>query len=98
MPQIAIPAKPIEEFCRKHAIRRLSLFGSALREDFSADSDIDVLVEYEPGRVPGLAFFSQQEELSRILGRQVDLNTLEDLSPALRERVMKESEPYYVAA
>jgi predicted nucleotidyltransferase len=73
--QIPFPKERIAEFCRKHQIKKLAIFGSALRPDFRADSDIDVLVEFEPGQVPGLAFFGMQDELSTILGRKVDLNT-----------------------
>lgn len=66
-----------------HHIRRLSLFGSVLRDDFGPASDVDVLVEFEPGHVPGLAFFAMEEELSRIIGRKVDLNTPGFLSSLL---------------
>ena len=83
------------EFCRRHHIRRLSLFGSVLRSDFGPDSDVDVLVEFEPGHVPGLALFSMEEELSRILGRKVDLNTPGFLSSRFRDRVLSEAEVQY---
>ena len=73
--RIALPQAEIAAFCRRHHIRRLALFGSALRDDFRPDSDVDVLVEFEPGKTPGFAFFGMQEELSEIVGRQVDLNT-----------------------
>lgn len=71
----------IADFCRRYHIRRLSLFGSVLRGDFGPASDVDVLVEFEPGHVPGLAFFAMEEELSQIIGRRVDLNTPGFLSP-----------------
>lgn len=91
-------AKPIiEEFCQRHHIRKLSLFGSVTRTDFTAESDVDVLVEFEPGFTPGFEFFSMQEELSRLLGRQVDLQTPGFLSKRFREDVMKEAEICYVA-
>jgi predicted nucleotidyltransferase len=86
----------IAEFCRQHHIRRLSLFGSVLREDFRPDSDVDVLVEFEPGRVPGLAFFTMEMELSKILGHKVDLNTPGFLSPYFRNQVMAEAEVHYI--
>jgi len=74
--KIDIPEGKIAEFCVRNGIRRLSLFGSVLRDDFTPESDIDVLVEFKPGRTPGLAFFgSIPDALSEILGRQVDLNT-----------------------
>lgn len=62
--QIEIPKERIAEFCRRHHIRKLSLFGSVLREDFGPDSDVDVLVEFEPGQAPGFAFFGMEEELT----------------------------------
>lgn len=96
--QIEIPRDKIGEFCRRHHIRRLAIFGSALREDFGPDSDVDVLVEFEPDHVPGLAFFGMEIELSEILGRRVDLNTRSFLSPLFRDRVMAEAEVMYEAA
>ncbi|OGO38844.1 MAG: hypothetical protein A2147_08200 [Chloroflexi bacterium RBG_16_57_8] len=67
--------------CRRHHIIRLSLFGSVLREDFRPGSDVDVLVEFEPGKTPGFSFIDIQDELSNMIGRKVDLNTPGDLSP-----------------
>jgi predicted nucleotidyltransferase len=96
--RISIPEGRIAEFCRRHHIRKLSFFGSVLRDDFGPDSDIDVLVEFEPGRVPGLAFFSMQEELSGILGRKVDLHTPGFLSRHFRDKVLAEAEVEYVSA
>lgn len=84
--------KEIETFCRRHHIRRLALFGSVLRADFGPESDIDVLVEFEPGRVPGLAFFRIQDELSQLFGRQVDLHTAKSLSRYFREDVQASAE------
>jgi predicted nucleotidyltransferase len=82
----------LADFCRRHHIRKLAFFGSVLREDFQPDSDVDVLVEFEPGHVPGLAFLSMQEELSRLLGRTVDLNTVGFLSPHFRDEVLQDAE------
>jgi predicted nucleotidyltransferase len=96
--QIAIPQEQIEAFCLRHHIRRLSLFGSVLGADFRPDSDVDVLVEFAPGFTPGLAFFGMQEELSAMLGREVDLNTPNFLSPRFREEVLQTAEERYVAA
>jgi len=95
--QIVIPKEKIETFCKKHHILKLALFGSVLREDFRADSDIDVLVEFEPGHVPGLAFFSMESELTQIFGHKVDLNTVQFLSPYFRQEVIAEAEVQYVA-
>ncbi len=72
------------------------MFGSVLRKDFGPDSDIDVLVEFEPGHTPGLAFFAMQREMSEILGRKADLNTTEDLSMYFRQEVLDEAEVLYV--
>ena len=96
--KIKVPKEKIAEFCRKHHIRKLALFGSILREDFGPDSDLDVLVEFEPGRVPGLAFFRIQRELAEILGQKVDLNTLEDLSQYYRQEVLDEAEVQFDTA
>lgn len=98
MLRIPVDQKRIAEFCRRHHIRKLSFFGSVLRDDFGPDSDVDVLVEFEPGRVPGLAFFAMEEELSHILGRRVDLNTPQFVSPFFRGRVMEEALAQYEQA
>ena len=95
---INVPKDKIAEFCRRHHIRRLAFFGSVLRDDFEPDSDVDVLVEFEEGHVPGLAFFSMEKELSEILRHKVDLNTPQFLSPYFRDQVMAEAEAQYVAA
>jgi hypothetical protein len=96
--RIAIPRERLEAFCSRHHIRRLSLFGSVLRPDFGPGSDVDVLVEFEPECVPGLAFFGMQEELSQILGRKVDLNTPGFLSSYFRDEALRTAEDQYVAA
>jgi len=95
--KIEIDRSVIEEFCRRHHIRRLAFFGSVLRDDFREDSDVDVLVEFEPGHTPGLAFFSMQEELSGILGRKIDLNTPDCLGRYLKKQVLEEAEVLYAA-
>jgi len=95
---IVIDEARIAEFCRHHHIRRLALFGSVLRDDFGPDSDVDVLVEFEPGHTPGLGFMAMERELSEILGRRVDLNTPGFLSAYYRERVLEEAEVQYVQA
>ena len=98
MTNIMVPKDKIADFCRRHHIRKLSLFGSVLRDDFRPDSDVDVLVEFEPGHVPGLAFFGMEQELSEILGRKVDLNTPEFISKYYRDAALAEATPQYVAA
>lgn len=95
---IEIPKDKLTEFCRRNRIRKLAFFGSVLRGDFRADSDVDVLVEFQPGHTPGLAFFAMQRELSDILGRKADLNTADDLSPYFKQEVLNEAEVVYVAA
>lgn len=94
--RLSIDHEALERLCRRHHIRRLAFFGSILRDDFGPQSDIDVLVEFEPAHTPGLGFFEIEAELEHVLGRRVDLNTPEDLSPAFRERVLAEAEPQYV--
>ena len=88
----------IAAFCDRHRIRRLALFGSVLREDFDTTSDVDVLVDFEAGAKTGLAFFDMQDELSEIVGHQVDLNTPGFLSPHFRDRVLEEAQDVYVAS
>jgi predicted nucleotidyltransferase len=96
---VDMPEEKIAEFCKRHHIRRLALFGSALREDFTPNSDVDVLVEFEPGTRVGMIRLAGIElELSRILGRKVDMNTPGFISKYYREEVLAEAEDQYVAA
>ena len=97
---VRIPYGEIEDFCRRHHIRTLSLFGSVLRGDFSDDSDIDILVEFEDGHVPGLLrLVEMEEELSALFdGRKVDLRTPDDLSRYFREDVIRHREVLYSEA
>ncbi len=98
MVQVQIPQDKLADFCRRHRIRKLALFGSVLREDFRQDSDVDVLVEFEPrARVGLLALAGMELELSGLLGRRVDLNTEGFLSRYFRAEVLKEAEVQYVA-
>jgi len=94
---IDIPQEPLAEFCRRHHIRRLSLYGSILRDDFGPDSDIDVLVEFERAHVPGLIRLSGMElELSKLLGdRKADMRTAQDLSRYFRDRVVTSARKLY---
>jgi predicted nucleotidyltransferase len=96
--RIEIPKTEIEAFSRRHHIRKLALFGSVLRDDFTPESDVDVLVEFEPETRVGLRFFALEQELSELLGRKVDLNTPGFLSKYFRDQVIAEAEPLYVAA
>lgn len=94
---LGISREQLAEFCQRHRIRKLSFFGSILRDDFTADSDVDVLVEFEPEARVGLIRLAGIElELSELFGRKVDLNTVGFLSPYFREEVLQESETYYV--
>ena len=87
--QIAIPKEEIEQFCQRHHIRKLSLFGSVLRDDFTPESDIDFLVEFEPEHIPGFIRLAGMEiELSEIVGRKADLRTAAELSPYFRQEVL----------
>ncbi|MEL4895146.1 nucleotidyltransferase family protein [Crocosphaera sp. Alani8] len=96
--QLAVQISPeiLKSFCQRHHIRKLYVFGSVLRDDFTPDSDIDILVEFEPDKVPGLAFFEMQDELSHLLQYPVDLNTLGFLSPQIRQKVLAEAVLQYV--
>jgi predicted nucleotidyltransferase len=96
--RLELDREAVTAFCRRHHVRRLALFGSVLRDDFTPASDVDVLVEFEHGHVPGLAFFAMEAELSVIIGRKVDLNTPGFLSRYFRDRVLAEAENQYVAA
>ena len=96
--RIDIPKDKVADFCRQHHIRKLALFGSALREDYRPDSDVDVLVEFERGHPVGLIRLARIErELSELLGHSVDLNTEGFLSPYFRDQVLEEAEVHYVA-
>jgi len=92
---LALDAARVAEFCRVNHIRRLALFGSVLRDDFRADSDVDVLAEFAPGHTPGLRFFALQDELSAIMGRRADLNTPGFLGRRMREGILREAETLY---
>ena len=96
---LCIPKESLDTFCRSNGIRRLSVFGSALRSDFRPDSDIDVLVEFDAERIPGLLGMAHMErELSALLGgRKVDLRTPEDISRYFRKQVLAEAEVQYAA-
>ena len=94
--KIEIPRQQLTEFCQRYHISKLALFGSVIRNDFKAKSDIDILVEFEPNQIPGLAFFEMEAELTQLLGRKVDLNTPGFLSPKIRERVQREAIVQYV--
>jgi uncharacterized protein len=96
--KVRLPNDKIADFCRRHHIRKLAVFGSVLHGDSRPDSDLDILVEFEPGHVPGLAFFGMEQELSELLGRKVDLNTPQFLSPYFRDEVLAEAEVQYVAS
>lgn len=95
--RIPIPREALAAFCRRHHIRKLSLFGSVLRDDFRPDSDVDVLVEFEPGRVPGFFdLYDMEEELSALFGgRTVDLRTPQDLSRYFRDEVVTHAKIQY---
>jgi len=94
---IPVPKEKLASYCRHYHIQRLAFFGSVLRDDFTPSSDVDVLVEFEPGHTPGLAFFGMQEELAKILGRKVDLNTPNFLSPYFRKQVQQDAVDYVSA-
>ena len=92
---VTIPYEAIAQLCQAHSIRRLALFGSVLRDDFRPDSDIDILVEFYPGKTPGFGFIDIQDQLGALFGRTVDLNTPQDLSRYFRDEVASLSETIY---
>ncbi len=85
------------ELCKQYHVQRLSLFGSRLKGSAKPDSDIDILVEFEPGKTPGLAFFRLEEDLESVFNQRVDLNTAGFLSTYFRDEVVKSAQPLYVA-
>jgi predicted nucleotidyltransferase len=98
-PHISIDRDAVSAFCQRHHITRLSLFGSVLRDDFGPESDVDVLVEFQAGHVPGFNFVSIEREFSGLLhGRRVDMVTPKFLNARIRDRVLSSAEPLYVAA
>ena len=86
--ELSIPEAQLIAFCQRHHIRKMMLFGSILRDDFSPNNDIDVLVEFEPGHAPGWEFVTMQDELAALLDREVDLNTPGFLSDTFRDDVL----------
>lgn len=100
MDNISVPHDKIQDFCRRHLIRKLAFFGSAVRADFQPGSDIDVLVEFRPeGKVGFFELFDMEQELSRLLGGlKVDLNTPNSLSKYFRQQVLNEAQVEYVEA
>lgn len=93
---IVIPKEIIADFCQRHHIRRLAVFGSAVRDDFAPDSDVDMLVEFQRGFEPGFAFFDMQDELSQLLAKKVELHTPKFLSRYFRDTVVRTAEVQYV--
>ena len=100
-PAVSIPADRLAAFCRANSIRKLAIFGSALREDFGPDGDIDLLVEFAPGRTPGFRFIGMADELSELFGRHVDVLTrsLVERSPNYirRKEILDSAEVIYAA-
>ena len=95
---VSIDRDLVSAFCRRHHVKRLSLFGSVLRDDFGPDSDVDVLVEFQAGHVPGFNFISIEREFSGLLhGRRVDMVTPRFLNPRIRDQVLSSAEPLYIA-
>jgi len=97
--RLDVPRDRLADFCRRHRIRKLSLFGSVLRDDFGPESDVDMLVEFEPeARIGYIGRGGIEGELGELLGRKVDLNTPNMLSKYFRDQVLAEAEALYVAA
>lgn len=92
---IGLTPQQIEAFCQKHHIHSLAFFGSVVREDFGPHSDVDVLVEFDPGHIPGFDFFLIEAELSKLMGRKVDLQTANFLSAEIRQSALAEAVTAY---
>jgi uncharacterized protein len=95
---ISIPYEDVANFCEKYYIARLWLFGSVLRDDFRDDSDIDVLVEFDPAHIPGWNIVSMQDELSSILGREVEVSMPDALSKHIKPHIMQSARVIYERA
>ncbi|MFC1495933.1 nucleotidyltransferase family protein [Candidatus Margulisiibacteriota bacterium] len=93
--RIPVDNDKLADYCRQHHILKLSFFGSVLSSDFRPDSDVDVLVEFEQQHIPGFAFFTMEEELSKILKHKVDLHTPNFLSRYFRDQVISKAEVIY---
>jgi predicted nucleotidyltransferase len=96
--KLRIPSHQIASYCHEHHIRSMALFGSFVHNAEGPVSDIDVLVDFEPGHVPGFDFFLIEAELSRLFGRKVDLQTISFLSPEVRNSALSESVTVYEQA
>jgi uncharacterized protein len=96
--RLGVTSEQVAELCRRSGIRRLTVFGSALRQDFGADSDVDLVVEFEPGQRVGLRFFDVKREFESLLGRPVDLLSREHIREAYRHEILSSAEDVYVAA
>ena len=96
-PGLEVEKEKIEEICRRHRIKELAIFGSAARGELRPDSDVDVLVEFEPDAVYGLEYFGIEIELSELFGRRVDLATKKWLKPKVRSEILREARVVYAA-
>jgi predicted nucleotidyltransferase len=96
--QIRIPSQLIDSYYLEHHILSLAIFGSFTWDDFGPESDLDILVDFEPGHVPGFDFFLIEAELSRMLGCKVDLQTTSFLSPGIRQSALSEAVTVYEQA
>jgi predicted nucleotidyltransferase len=98
-PRIHLDPATLEQFCRRHGIRKLALFGSVLEDAFRAGSDVDMLVEFREGTVVGFFALARMErELSELIGRKVDLRTAADLSRYFRDEIVRSAEVLYAEA
>jgi predicted nucleotidyltransferase len=94
--RIEVPDAALKQWCHRHAVRRMAFFGSVLRDDFTAQSDVDVLMEFEPGtRVGLIALAGMEIDLSRILGHRVEIHTVKGLNPLFRDEVLSSAEVHY---
>ncbi|MCX6591809.1 MAG: nucleotidyltransferase family protein [Acidobacteria bacterium] len=97
MPSIAIPSAELEEICRRFGVQSLAVFGSVARGDARPDSDIDLLVEFQPGRHPGLGYMKLERELAELFGRPVDLASKRWFRERVSSRILSEAQTLYAA-
>lgn len=96
--RLNITQDDLVDFCRKHRIHRMAAFGSVLRNDFGPQSDVDILVEFEPDATPGWEFFGMAREFSKLVGRPVDMSTFKGIKKSFIHQILDSAEDVYVAA
>jgi predicted nucleotidyltransferase len=94
---LTVPTEPIAELCRRYGVKEMSLFGSAARGEMTASSDVDIVVDFLPGTLIGLEFFTFEQELAKVFGRKVDLVSRHGVKPRIWRHIERDLQPIYVA-